>query len=58
MYIKFAIKSAFKLHYIEYSSWDFGVIKRRFPMDSKIGIIGDFGTGLTDSFKLLEHMII
>ena len=58
VYIKFAIKSAFKLHYIEYRSWEFGVIKKKFPKDAKIGIIGDFGTGLSDSIRLLKHMIL
>lgn len=34
------------------------VIKYKFPNDAKIAIIGDFGTGLSDSFGLLRHAII
>lgn len=35
-----------------------GVIKYKFPSSAKIAIIGDFGTGLSDSFELLKHIII
>lgn len=35
-----------------------GVIKYKFPNDSKVAIIGDFGTGLSDSYELLKHIII
>lgn len=34
------------------------IIKYRFPSDAKIAIIGDFGTGLSDSFGLLRHAVI
>jgi hypothetical protein len=56
--VKFAILSAFKLHYVEYKGkMDFGVVKREFSAE-KIGLIGDFGTGLDDSINLLKHMIL
>lgn len=35
-----------------------GIIKYRFPSNAKIAIIGDYGTGLSDSFGLLRHAII
>lgn len=34
------------------------IIKYKFPSDAKIAIIGDFGTGLSDSFGLLRHAVI
>jgi hypothetical protein len=51
------IKSRGKIYYIEYGSVeDFGIEKIK--ADSKIGIIGDFGTGLKDSIELLSNMIL
>lgn len=35
-----------------------GLIGKLFPKDAKIGIIGDFGTGLSDSFALLSDLIV
>lgn len=35
-----------------------GIFKYKFPSDAKIAIIGDFGTGLSDSYELLKHIII
>jgi hypothetical protein len=35
-----------------------GVIKYKFPNNAKIAIIGDYGTGLSDSFGLLLHAVI
>ncbi len=35
-----------------------GVIKYKFSPQAKIAIIGDFGTGLSDSFGLLRDVII
>lgn len=35
-----------------------GIIKYRFPNDSKIVIIGDYGTGLADSIVLLRDAMI
>ena len=59
VYLKFAIFSGFKIHYIDYGKdLNFSVIKRKFSPKAKIGILGDFGTGLADSIKLLEHLII
>lgn len=46
------------MHYIDYKSMQDGVIKYKFPSNAKIAIIGDFGTGLSDSFGLLRHAII
>lgn len=35
-----------------------GIINYRFPKNAKIGIIGDFGTGLPDSLALLNDLIV
>lgn len=58
IYLKYAILSAYKLHYIEYKNMQQGVIKYKFPSNAKVAIIGDFGTGLNDSFELLRHIIL
>lgn len=50
--------SSYKLHYIEYKNMQQGIIKHKFASDAKVAIIGDFGTGLSDSFELLRHIII
>lgn len=51
------IKSRGKIYYIEYKDVDdFGI--EHIKADSKIGIIGDFGTGLKDSIELLSNMIL
>jgi hypothetical protein len=50
------VKSLGKIHYINYQKLsDFDVAS--IPNNSKIGIIGDFGTGLKDSIELLKNMI-
>ena len=46
------------MHYIEYKNMQDGVIKYKFSPQAKIAIIGDFGTGLSDSFGLLRDVII
>lgn len=51
------IKSGGKIYYIDYKDiGDFGI--ETIPTNSKIGIIGDFGTGLKDSIELLTNMIL
>ena len=37
---------------------DDGIICKPFNKNSRIGIIGDFGTGLPDSINLLNDLII
>lgn len=46
------------MHYIEYKSMQDGVVKWKFGPWARIAVIGDFGTGLADSFGLLRHAII
>lgn len=48
----------YHLHYVEYKNMSDGVIKYKFPNDAKIVIIGDYGTGLSDSVALLRHAIL
>jgi hypothetical protein len=43
------IKSLGKLHYVNYNSLNDFIIEKTIPKNSKVGIIGDFGTGLKDS---------
>lgn len=51
------IKSLGKIHYINYKDInDFDI--KPLKSDSKIAIIGDYGTGLKDSILMLENMII
>jgi len=64
-----AIYAYYKFHYgIEkfYIDWgkrkpafapDFGVIKKKLPKDAKVGIIGDWATGLNDTKELLKGML-
>lgn len=58
IYLKYAILNGYRMHYIEYKNMQDGVIKYKFPPQAKVAIIGDFGTGLSDSFGLLRHIII
>ena len=51
------VKSKAQIYYIDYKSVeDFGI--KCISSKSKIGIIGDFGTGLKDSIELLTNMIL
>jgi hypothetical protein len=50
------IKSLGKIHYIKYEYLEDFTIQN-IASNSKIGIIGDFGTGLKDSLELLKNMI-
>ena len=51
------IKSKGQIYYIDYKEIeDFGI--ETISSKSKIGIIGDFGTGLKDSIELLSNMIL
>ena len=51
------IKSKGQIYYIDYKNIeDFGI--EYISSKSKIGIIGDFGTGLDDSIELLGNMIL
>lgn len=52
------LRSGCRLSYIEYKEWSFGVIDRKLTKNDKIGIIGDYGTGLDDSYELLENMVL
>jgi hypothetical protein len=36
----------------------FGIIERQIGPNDRVGIIGDYGTGLPDSYELLENMIL
>lgn len=47
-----------RLSYVDYKEISFGTIERRIEPDDRVGIIGDYGTGLPDSFELLENMIL
>jgi hypothetical protein len=49
-YLTYMLRSGCKLTYVEYSEWTFGVIERRLTSEDRIGIIGDYGTGLPDSY--------
>jgi hypothetical protein len=51
------IKSLGKIHYINYENIDDFQLKP-IKSNSKIGLIGDFGTGLKDSIMLLDNMIM
>lgn len=51
------IQSLGRIHYINYKNLDDFLIAP-IKKNSKIGIIGDFGTGLKDSIMLLENMIL
>lgn len=46
------------MHYIDQSNIKEGIIKYRFGRDTKIVIIGDYGTGLSDSKLLLKDAIL
>ena len=50
--------SNYRMHYIDQRNLRQGVIDYRFPNDSKIAIIGDYGTGLTDSIILIRDAIL
>ena len=50
------IKSLGKIHYINYQQINDFELKP-IKSNSKIGLIGDFGTGLKDSILLLDNMI-
>ena len=51
------LKSKGRIYYIDYKQIeDFGI--GTISSKSKIGIIGDFGTGLKDSIELLTNMVI
>lgn len=52
------LKSLGQIHYINYKSIDDFVLDKIILKNSKIGIIGDFGTGLKDSIELLTNMIV
>lgn len=58
IYLKYAILNGYRMHYIDYKNMKDGVIKYKFSPQAKIAIIGDFGTGLSDSFGLLRDVII
>lgn len=45
-YLTYMLKSGLKLTYVDYHEWNFGVIQRKLSKKDKIGIIGDYGTGL------------
>lgn len=51
------IKSKGKIHYIDYQNLDDFQIQK-IGSNSKIGIIGDYGTGLDDSLNLMKNMIL
>jgi len=50
IYLTYMLRSGFKLAYIEYKNINFGIIKHKLKNTDKIGLIGDYGTGLADSF--------
>lgn len=52
------IQSLGRIHYINYKNFNDFNIASPIKKNSKIGLIGDFGTGLKDSIMLLENMII
>lgn len=58
VYLRFGILSAYKLHYIEWTNIQQGVIPYKIPEHAKVAIIGDFGTGLPDSVNLLRDLIL
>jgi hypothetical protein len=52
-------------HHPQYRDWedsasglDFGVVQQRLPADARIGVIGDWGTGLGDAAALLRQLIV
>jgi hypothetical protein len=57
-YLAYMLRSGCRLSYIDYPGWSFGVIERRLSKEDRVGIIGDYGTGLEDSFELLENMVL
>ncbi|WP_222984210.1 metallophosphoesterase family protein [Flagellimonas meishanensis] len=62
-YAKYAILSG---HHMTYNDWtvqgnnniDYGVIQWNLPNDAKVGILGDWGTGLPDAVALLRDMMV
>jgi hypothetical protein len=38
---------------VDYPTWNFAVIDKKLTPADKVGIIGDYGTGLPDSYELL-----
>jgi hypothetical protein len=58
-------KAAYKGHFL-YNDWQkegggslqYGVIDWRIPNDARIGIIGDWGTGMDDSIALLRDLMV
>jgi DNA-dependent RNA polymerase auxiliary subunit epsilon len=52
-YLSYMLRSGLKLHYVDYPTWNFAVIDKKLTPADKVGIIGDYGTGLPDSYELL-----
>lgn len=57
-YLSYMLRSGLKLHYVDYPAWNFAVIEKQLTQTDRVGIIGDYGTGLPDSYELLENMVV